>query len=119
MTNSPEELSDYAIKRILVGVCALISLAAAGGVWFFTADPESSGLLSALVRVGIVLGALWLALPAQAGRFPWERALPLVIGVGLVLALARRASVVLVPIVIVIAVAALILRPKPKRRPGR
>lgn len=118
MSNSPEP-SDYAIKRILVGICALVCLAGAAGMWAFTADPESNLLVSALTRVGVVLCTVWLVLPAKGESIAWERALPVLIVVLVLVAFLRRAFFYLVPVLLVVALAALFLRPKPKRRPGR
>lgn len=88
-------------------------------MWIFTANPESNLLVSALMRVGIVLSAVWFVLPARGESIAWERALPVLVVVLVLAAFLRRAFFYLVPVLLVIGLAAMYLRPKPKRRPGR
>jgi Ca2+/Na+ antiporter len=104
---------------VLVGVCALLCLFGAAAMWIFTADPESNLLVSALMRVGVVLGSLWFVLPAKGESIAWDRALPVLVIVLVLAAFLRRAFFYLVPVLLAIGLAVLYLRPKPKRRPGR
>jgi len=58
--------------RILVGILALILLVAGGGIYFAKpdADPMTVGIL---IRVGALLGVIWLAMPQlkhYKGRVP-------------------------------------------------
>jgi hypothetical protein len=61
------------MHRPTVGLIALILLAGAAYYRMFPPPSEDSvqvGLEGACVRLGIVMAALWLALP-QLSRFPW------------------------------------------------
>lgn len=55
-------------QRTLIGIIALLLLGSAG-VGFF-AFPEEDMILAACVRIGLVMAAIWLALP-EAHRIPW------------------------------------------------
>jgi hypothetical protein len=61
------------MHRPTVALIAILLLAGAAYYRFFPPLPEDSvgaGLEAACVRLGIVMAALWLALP-QLARFPW------------------------------------------------
>jgi hypothetical protein len=61
------------MHRPTVGIIALVLLAGAAYFKVFPPPPDDSvqvGLEGACVRLGIVMGALWLALP-QLAKFPW------------------------------------------------
>jgi membrane associated rhomboid family serine protease len=58
------------MTRMLLGLTGLALLLAGLGMLFLAPRDESNSALSlagALIRVGLVLGALWLALPSIAG----------------------------------------------------
>lgn len=60
---------DLIQKRTLVGILSLGCLV--GGGWlFFTSDNE--GLQGALLRVGMLLGAFWLAMPTKNRPAAWK-----------------------------------------------
>jgi len=103
-------------KRLIVGVIALLCLAASALLWLFVGDPESNPLLGALTRVGIVLGALWFALPRQGQNVVWSRALAPVVAVIVAFAVLRRAGWWIVPLALVVGLAIVIIRPKKKSR---
>ena len=50
------------MKRQVVGLLALGMLAAAGSLWLSAGD-DARAWSAALLRIGVVLAALWLALP--------------------------------------------------------
>jgi len=68
----PAELQD---SRLKVGVLSLTFLILAGLLAWQT--PEKTAVFGALMRVGIVLGAFWLAIPTMLRypkilkRLPW------------------------------------------------
>lgn len=108
-----------AVRRLLVGLIALGCLATAAGLWVFTGDWKNPAT-SVTVRLGIMLGALWLALPKQGENLAWEKCLPAVIAVIAVLAFVRgswRVLIYAIPAAIVVGIAAVFLRPRSKRRP--
>jgi len=49
------------MRRILMGVLALLFLGAAGGIYLNGVTDDNMFLLSVCQRVGLVLGAMWLA----------------------------------------------------------
>jgi hypothetical protein len=113
--NADVNVAPLAAKRNLLGVMALICLASAVCLWVFAADPENNALLSVVTRVGIVLGALWLALPSVGTNWAWRKAGPVLIIAIVLTALAGRRLRYALPVAIVVAVLLVILRPRPKR----
>ena len=69
------------MHRPTVGIIALLLLAAAGAVHFFS--PDRQALLAACLRVGMVMAVLWLALPDAKKPVNWAVMGPLL---GLVVA---------------------------------
>ena len=114
------------VSRPLVGGIALACLLAAAGLWVLQTRETQDGAgmqmwIAALIRVGMLMSAFWLALPAlQRTRFRPRFSTEMVIGfVVAALALARLQLRVLVPLFVLLAIAALLLRPRPKDRPPR
>lgn len=91
------------MHRPTVGVIALLLLAGAAYYQLFPPPPEDAaqtGLEAACVRLGIVMAALWLALP-QLERFPWWIGVAaLVVVIVAVLAARPRLFVYAVPILV-------------------
>ena len=83
-------------------------------------DPERSAIIGAFMRVGLVMGALWLALPAAGGRVGWRVAGPIVVAVAVVAGVVKNARVlvVLVPILLVIGALMVVFRPRPPEQSG-
>ena len=112
------------ISRPLVGVIALACLLAAAGLWIVQGRETQDGAgpqmwIAAFVRVGMLMSAFWLALPALQGtrfRLSTEMVIGFVVAA---LALARVQLRVLIPLFVFLAIAALLLRPRPKNRPPR
>lgn len=57
-------------KRIYVGLLAIGFLIGAAVTFFAAADNE--GLQGALMRVGLLLGAFWLAMPTKTRPSAWK-----------------------------------------------
>jgi hypothetical protein len=115
-------VSPLAAKRNLIGVVALVCVATAVGMWIFTDDPQQNAFLAAVTRVGIVMAALWLALPARGESVVWSKAGPiLILGVVLVALFGSRLRYVwyLLPVAIFVALALAFLKPRAKRRKPR
>jgi hypothetical protein len=68
------------VRRIAAGVIAIVLLALAGV--FTLWGIGSHEMAAACARVGLVMGALWLALPKEGRRVNWW-----LVGLGLVVAL--------------------------------
>ncbi|MCP4787909.1 MAG: hypothetical protein GY903_34315 [Fuerstiella sp.] len=60
---------DLRGRRIYVGLLAFTSLVGAAALLFY---PGNEGLQGALVRIGLVLGAFWLALPTKTRPSAWK-----------------------------------------------
>ncbi len=100
-------------RKRRVGIAAALSLIAGGaGLWF--AD-ETSFWPAALVRVGIVLGALWLTVSASPGRFGWQKLSREKLGLIILIAAFFRWIKVLIPALLVIAILIWVVRPKARR----
>jgi len=104
---------------MLVGLISLICLITAAICCVFT--DWKNPVVAVTSRLGLMLGALWLALPSQGDNFAWQKAFPVVIAVIVVLAFFKRGGgrvlLYVVPLAIVVGIAAAFIRPRPKRRP--
>lgn len=107
----------------MVGFIALALLAGGAALSITSAtddDHQKELWRGACVRVGLVMGALWLAMPTiqQGNRFARVLAIG---GVGIVLLSAFLKKVPIRYMIIgglIVMALSLILRPRPKRRPG-
>ena len=70
-------------KRGFVGLFAVVCIAGAGGLEFVSA---SDGFQAALLRVGLLLGAFWLAFPTKNRPAAWANVSWLTVGVLVMLA---------------------------------
>lgn len=102
------------ISRPLVGVLTLVCFAAALVIWL--TNPAEEMWLAGFVRVGLVMGALWLALPSRTRPAAWANVSPgmfVLIIVGVLLL--PRYPRLLIPLFIVLLVVGFVLRPRRKR----
>jgi len=111
--------SPLAIRKLIVGVLALICLATTAGLWIFSADPLKNPVNSVTTRLGIMLAALWLALPNQGENLAWGRMLP--VGLVFIAACVRggKILIIVIPIALFVGIIATFIRPGPKRRPPK
>src|SRR5262245_5553473 len=96
--------SPLGIRKLIVGIVALVCLMTAAGLFFFTADGLGNPATAVAMRLGIMLGALWLALPSRGESIAWQKAIPIVVTVIVVLAFFARSVKVLayaIPIALV------------------
>ncbi len=109
--------SPLAIRKLIVGILALGCLATAGGVFFFTVDGLKNPVMAYSTRLGIMLGALWLALPSSGESLVWLKILPVVLVVAVVCVRGGgRVLLWAIPLAIVAGIVIAIIRPKKKRR---
>ena len=104
------------VSRPLVGVIALTCFVSAAAIALFDSWQDNMWC-AAFVRVGLLMGAFWLALPSRSREAAWANVSPYTI-VGALVAVfvvARWRSAL--PIVIAVVVIGLMLRPKNRRRP--
>ena len=62
------------VNRTLVGVIAVVCLCA--GVVIMLVDSYQNMWCAAFVRVGLVMGALWIALPSRGREAAWANVSP-------------------------------------------
>lgn len=93
---------------------ALFSAGCLAGAAFISLQfPERDALEGALIRVGVVLGALAWALPRPGESVRWQGLAPLLIVIVLLMAATRKMILAFIPALVVIAVILKITRPKP------
>ena len=107
------------INSTKVGVIALTCLLAAALIFVGSgSDKDWKVWQGAFTRVGLVMGAFWLALPSRFRDAAWANVSPLTF-VGLllgVIAIARFPKR-LIPLAIALLIAWFVLRPRNKGRP--
>ena len=113
--NGVMQNSENRVNRSLIGIAALVCVASAGGLWLFA--PDSNVALAAFWRVGLVMSALWMAMPRTGESIAWGRAVPIILAVVLLMVVTRNAAKFAVPLAILVILATLVLRPRPKRGP--
>ncbi len=108
------------INRRLVGCLALAFLVGAVAS-FATEDKEAATLWQGVcTRLGVVLGALWLALPKDGTLGKWaEVSMTKLLVIILALVVVVRAPQRYLPILLAVAAASRYLRPPDKPRPPR
>ncbi|MCC7420157.1 MAG: hypothetical protein IT428_07755 [Planctomycetaceae bacterium] len=108
------------VSRPMVGVLALVCLAIWGAMFLL---PESSNATDlwhgAFLRIGVVMGAFWISLPARGRDAAWSgiNATTLV-GAAFLAFLTARLRFAIIPIAIGVVTIGLFLRPRGKHRPG-
>ena len=111
------------LNRPLVGIIALGCLGAFGYLMtssFGTPDENLQMWAGAFGRVGLLMGALWLALPSKNHEAAWADMSPSTL-IGLILGIAWIAwkPKVAIPFLLILGVLAFFLRPRDKYRPPR
>ncbi len=112
--------SPLAVKRLIVGLIALSCVGIAAGMWFFAEDPEKSPVTALTMRLGLMLGAIWLALPAKGESIAWQRAIPIGVVIAVVCVRGGRYLLYAIPIALVVGIVVAFVRPRSNRqRPRR
>ncbi len=107
---------QISINRTLVGLIALVCLATGVAIGF--ADEFANLWCAAFVRVGLVMGAVWVALPSGDREAAWANVSPLTLVAILLFALVFvRRPLVFLPIIVGVAAIGFFVRPR--RRPPR
>lgn len=109
--------STEPVNKPLVGIIGLVCLISSAVCFLFF--PEQTSAQSATLRIGVVMTALFLALPKAGEQARWERLAPVIIGAIVLMALAKKMVVVILPLLILIGILLTLFRPRPKQRPPR
>ena len=78
--------SPLAVRKLFVGLISLICLVTAAICCIFL--EWTNPVVAVTSRLGLMLGALWLALPSQGDNIVWQKAFPFVMGIWLALVFA-------------------------------
>jgi hypothetical protein len=100
-------------KRTMVGLLAIGSTIAA---CVLLVIGGSQGFASALLRVGLLLGAFWLALPTKDRPAAWARVSPWSLGVIIGVALVLPRLRFFLPVLVVGVLIGWIVRPRRGKR---
>ena len=110
-------------RRLLVGIIAVALLTAAALLWILPGPSTSQQTLlwrAACGRIGVVMVALWLAMPTRTRPAAWANLNPRSVAAVVIVALAIRFPLrFLVPAVAVLFILGVFLRPKERVRPPR
>lgn len=110
-----------AVNRTLTGILTIVCLVS--GFAMLVYMPAREAVAAALIRVGLLLGAFWLALPTKTREAAWANVSPaLLIGsLAAAVAIAVRPALirVLLPILVALLIVGYVLKPRDKRRPTR
>ena len=109
------------VNRPLVGVVSLACFTGAAVVWWqFDDRPWSTAAVGSLTRIGLVMAALWLALPGRFGAIAGAKLSPKVfmfVLAGVALVAARpRTLLFMLPLLAVLGFFALVIRPRSTQR---
>jgi hypothetical protein len=115
--------SDAAIRRMLVGVIALALLTASVVLWILPGASTSQATLmwrAGCGRMGIVVAALWMAMPTRSRPAAWANLNPRsVAALGLAALAIKFPLKLLLPLAAILVIAGLVLRPRRRVRPPR
>ncbi|MEZ6058688.1 MAG: hypothetical protein R3C01_18455 [Planctomycetaceae bacterium] len=103
-----------AVNRSLVGVLAAIFLLLGAAVWAFGSGSSSEeGFYAASLRMGLLLGAFWVALPTKNRAAAWANVSPWTfVGSMILIFLTVRRPRVFLPLLIGLALVAYFIRPR-------
>lgn len=104
-------------RRTMAGILSITMLCIAIAAWWFMTDSTGDFVAAACGRVGIVMGALWLAWPSLKRPAKWLPASAPVIGVIAIIVIAAQPRLILPAIPIVGALIAVSAFAKAFRRP--
>lgn len=88
-------------QRTVIGILAIVFLLAAGILLSFYPG-SGAGLIGMLVRLGLVLGTIWLAMPQLLKLRPMQSAGAWVIIIGMLLVAARAPNLFRVAVVLLV-----------------
>jgi hypothetical protein len=111
------------VRRLLAGLIAVTLLAAAALLWILpsVSTSQSAALWrGACGRIGIVMAALWMAMPTRTRPAAWAKLNPRSVAAVSLAALAIRFPLkLLLPVAGILLIAGVFLRPRDRVRPPR
>jgi hypothetical protein len=111
------------VNRGLLGVLALICLITSVGLALAHLGDQADKWQGAFMRVGVLLSAIWIALPSRENDPAWANiSIWNLLGGLLALLLVAKLKIplkLILPLAVVATIAILLLRPRPKTRPPR
>ncbi len=115
--------SDAGIRRLLVGLLALALLTAAALLWIFQGASTNQATTlwrAGCGRMGVVVAALWLAMPTRSRPAAWANLDPRsVAALGLAGLAMKIPPKYLLLLGVILVVAGFVLRPRRRVRPPR
>ena len=98
-------------KRSQIGIIAIVTLSASAAILLFAEDQAYYGpAQAALLRIGLVMGAVWIGYP-QISKLPiWLATIGIVSVLSILLF--KKAAIVVIPLLILIW----LLRPRPSKK---
>jgi hypothetical protein len=113
------ENQTVTVNRTLVGVLAIACLIGAAAAFLYE-DDDVNMWRGIFTRVGLVLTALWMALPKEGTLGKWANvSLTTLIGITLAIFMVARNPRQYVPLMLAVAAVGRFLRPREKARPAR
>jgi hypothetical protein len=111
------------MRRLLAGLIAVTLLAAAALLWILPGVSTSQAAVmwrGACGRIGIVMAALWMAMPTRTRPAAWAKLNPRSVAAVSLAALAIRFPLkLLLPVAGILIIAGVLLRPRDRVRPPR
>lgn len=105
------------VNRSLVGALAAACCGVGAVLWF--GWPDQDAFAAGCLRAGLLLGAVWLALPTKTRPAAWANVSPLFLAAVVLGLLLVRQMRVFIPLLIVIIAATLVLRPRTRPKSKR
>ncbi len=113
------ENQTVTINRAMVGVLAIACLIGAGAAFLYE-DDDVNMWRGIFTRVGLVLTALWMALPKDGTLGKWANvSMTTLIGIMVAIFMIARNPRQYVPLMLAVAAIGRFLRPREKNRPTR
>jgi hypothetical protein len=111
------------VRRLLAALIAVALFAAAALLWMLPGVSTSQAAVmwrGACGRIGIVVAALWMAMPTRTRPAAWAKLNPRSVAAVSLAALAIRFPLkLLFPVAAILLIAGIFLRPKSRARPPR
>lgn len=120
-TPAPSKPTTVPVNRTLVGLISLVCLLTSGGLYLvYGSDEDWEMWRGGFMRVGLLMGAFWQALPTKGRDAAWAQVSPLtLIGALVSLFIVVRRPKVFVPLFVIVGLALFALRLFRRRGPDR